>query len=440
MSQAFDPTKRDYTDEFEVISPQATALCNEIGLEDAINLLLGLEKKCRVSNDSKTLKAVCMQMVTLCKGKGNWERLNSILLLIHKRNTQNKLTISVIVEESLKYLDSTPSVDVRVDLIKTLKEIVDGKIYVEGESAHLHFMLSKIYEERGDLDQATEIVQDVHVETYGALTKKEKAVYILEQIRLNLARKDYIRALIASRKMNLKTVEEEGFEEIKIKYYTMMVEYFTVEKDTWEISNAYYKIAATTNSSTQEALESCIVFLVMSKFDNHQSDMMHRVNLQLKTDYKAITLDGAYLSALDLFTTPEIISSPFTGQEIIEAHPSLEKYASLGGDTKEFFITQVRNRVIQHNLRVVAKYYKRITMSRLCELLNLASDVLEVHLSEMASDMYLRIDRPAGIVNFSEKMNPEEVLSAWSSDIGKMLNLMESTCHLINRETMVYKA
>jgi len=88
-----------------------------------------------------------------------------------------------------------------MDLIKSLKDICDGKIYVESESAKLHFMLSKMYEEKGNLDSACEIVQDVHVETYGSLSKKEKADFILEQIRLNLLKKDYIRALIHSRKV-----------------------------------------------------------------------------------------------------------------------------------------------------------------------------------------------------------------------------------------------
>ncbi len=34
-----------------------------------------------------------------------------------------------------------------------------GKIYVEGESAKLHMMMSKIYESEGDLAKACEIIQ-----------------------------------------------------------------------------------------------------------------------------------------------------------------------------------------------------------------------------------------------------------------------------------------
>ena len=45
--------------------------------------------------------------------------------------------------------------------------------------------------------------------------------------------------------MNLKTIEEIGFEEVKVKFYRMMIEYHMVEKNTWEIAQAYYKIANT---------------------------------------------------------------------------------------------------------------------------------------------------------------------------------------------------
>lgn len=40
----------------------------------------------------------------------------------------------------------------------------------------------QIKEDDGDVAGAAEVLQEVHVETYGALTKKEKADFILEQV------------------------------------------------------------------------------------------------------------------------------------------------------------------------------------------------------------------------------------------------------------------
>lgn len=191
----------------------------------------------------------------------------------------------------------------------------------------------------------------------------------------------------------------------------------------------------------QHALESCILFLLASKFDNHQSDMMHRVQSQLSTTFKTVPVDPLYAAALALFTTHEIILSPFPGQAALEAHSSLQRTEHQSEEIAQFFRLQLQDRVVQHNLRVVARYYQRIRSARLASLLGLSYDVLEKHLSEIASggDLYLKIDRPAGIVSFHEPQSPEQVLTEWSSDVAKMLHLMEATCHIINRENMVYK-
>ncbi len=97
--------------------------------------------------------------------------------------------------------------------------------------------------------------------------------------------------------------------------------------------------------------------------------------------------------------------------------------------------------MIQHNLRTCSKYYKRMHTSKLGSMLGLDAELLEKHLSDMSGsgDLYLKIDRPKGIVSFETPMSPESVLSDWSSDMGKLLGLMENTCHLINRERMVHK-
>ena len=98
-------------------------------------------------------------------------------------------------------------------------------------------------------------------------------------------------------------------------------------------------------------------------------------------------------------------------------------------------------RVVQHNVRVVAKYYRQISVARLANLLGLSEDEAERHVSHMVSSngLYCKIDRPAGIAQFHKPKPPDEVLQDWAGDISKMLNLVEMTCHLINKESMPHK-
>lgn len=433
--------KKEYSAELKTAIPESVEMAGKAGgLEEAINFLLQLEKKCRTANDFTNLKEVCLHMVRLCREKNDWAKLNSILSVINKRRSQSKIAIETVVKEAYTYLEQCPSVDIKTELATTLKEVVDGKIYVEAESARLHLMLALILEEQNDITGACGMIQDVHVETYGSISKLEKAEYIIEQIRLNLLKKDYIRTLIQSRKMNRKVLNEEGFEKVKVSFYRMMIEYHTHEKDAWEICQCYYEIYNTSTTQEDEAaaitaMESCVIFLLLSKYDNHQSDMMHRLKI-----LPAIKDNSLCSHVLELFTTMEIIPFPFDGQDLLQGHACLALdfiTPEAEADFKKYF----HLRVTQHNLRVVGKCYTRMYTATLSSMLGLTEEELEVHLSDMCSsgDLYLKIDRPQGIVDFAAPVAPETALSDWSSDMSKLLGLMESTCHLINRENMVHR-
>jgi 26S proteasome regulatory subunit N5 len=67
---------------------------------------------------------------------------------------------------------------------------------------------------------------------------------------------------------------------------------------------------------------------------------------------------------------------------------------------------------------------------------------LEEVLSSMVSDgvVMCKIDRPAGTVTFKNSGTADSLLDDWSSDVSQLLNLVEQTCHLIQREVMIHEA
>jgi 26S proteasome regulatory subunit N5 len=189
------------------------------------------------------------------------------------------------------------------------------------------------------------------------------------------------------------------------------------------------------------ALEGAILFLLLSKHCSSQQAMLKTILSTFASDFKSFNLAEPFKQVLELFSTAEIIVTPFDGQSLLESHASLRRFSETQPDVTLAFVTQFHNRIIEHNLRVVAKYYKQITFPRLQQLTNLSVDMLESHLSGLSftGDLLLKIDRPAGVVSFQDKKSAEQILTAWSGDISKLLALMESTCHLINRENMVHK-
>lgn len=65
----------------------------------------------------------------------------------------------------------------------------------------------------------------------------------------------------------------------------------------------------------------------------------------------------------------------------------------------------------------------------------------EKHLSELvvAKAVVAKIDRPSGIITFGKRGVAEEVLNAWSGNIGQLLALVEKSCQQIQKEAMVHK-
>ena len=109
-----------------------------------------------------------------------------------------------MIQEAMTYVDQTPDMKTKLELIDTLRTVTDGKIYVEIERARLTRMLAKIKEDQGDIAGAAEVLQEVQVETFGSMDRREKVDFILEQMRLCLAKKDYVRTQIISRKISSK--------------------------------------------------------------------------------------------------------------------------------------------------------------------------------------------------------------------------------------------
>jgi 26S proteasome regulatory subunit N5 len=78
-------------------------------------------------------------------------------------------------------------------LIATLLTVCEGKIYVEIDRARLTRTLARAKEAGGDVDGAATLMQEVAVETFGAMAKTEKIDFVLEQVRLCLDKGDFVR-------------------------------------------------------------------------------------------------------------------------------------------------------------------------------------------------------------------------------------------------------
>ena len=426
------------------------------GLAQATEGLLAIEKRGRLAEDPVSTKLACCSLLDVLYKQKNYKDAQEKLILLTKRRGQLKEVIRAMVRQCMEYLEEMDR-PMKEEMIRTLQGITEGKIYVEIERARITRQLAAMKEQDGDIGEAANILQEVAVETFGSMAKVEKIAYILEQVRLCLEKKDYVRAQILSRKVSPRafvvrktakkgestgeigiegtSIEEPAkgtpsLEELKIQYYRLMIQYHLHEKNYLEVCRSYRAILDTPGiaadpTAWESALKHAAWYAVLSPKDSDQVTLLDAT----KSDSRIESLP-VYKSLLSQFAMDEILWWNAMSQEFSDemlAQPDI-----FDEDRKQAF----RLRVIEHNIYTISLFYKRISIPRLARILELTEAEAEKHLCDMVSErgLAVKIDRASGTIKFGSVNPKTEILNQWSGKITKLLQTLESTCEMIAKE------
>ena len=344
---------------------------------------------------------------------------------------------------------------------------------------------------QGDLNAAADILCELQVETFGSMERREKTEFILEQVALCIEKGDWTQAGILSRKIGTKYFtrkpkkspeelekekkekeekakkqsvddvpppKEDDVTDLKLRYYDQQIVLAKHEDKYLDICKHYRQVLDTESVeinaqqlhavclthpqsisllTNEKVLQRIIYYILLSPHDNEQSDLLHRVNTdtrnsQVPTEQRL----------LKLFTIPELMRWPIVAEQFGPHLTSTDVFSDKTDSTDPKSHTRwedLRKRVIEHNVRVIAKYYTRIRMDRLCTLLDLNEVDTEKYISDLVTSktVYAKIDRPARIVNFQKSRDADEVLNEWSGNMKSLLGLLERIDHLITKEEMM---
>jgi 26S proteasome regulatory subunit N5 len=214
----------DYSSACDETIPKCKEMAkNPSKFNDALEQLLSLEKQARIGSDMMSSSRVLVAIVQVIYDVRKWDLLNEYIAVLVKKRSQSKQAIVKMVQECVTYVDNTPDKETKIKLIDTLRTVTEGKIYVENERARLTKVLADIREADGDVLNAANIMEALQIETYGTMEKREKVEFILEQMRLCLAKQDLVRTQIISKKINTKFFADKEQDDLKLKYYNLMV-------------------------------------------------------------------------------------------------------------------------------------------------------------------------------------------------------------------------
>ncbi|ODO05584.1 hypothetical protein I350_04641 [Cryptococcus amylolentus CBS 6273] len=479
--------ERDFTAEVKALEPEAEQLTKDGKLQEAIDKITLLEKQTRNAADMSSTSTLLVLLARLCWSTQDLDTLNAQLTIMAKKHGQIKEAVVRMVDEAIKWLpelrarkdkgdyNGKDKVDRWLELVKTLRDITEGKIFLELPRARLTGMLAAHHEALAEtapkdaqpvtakehLDTAADLMSDIQVETYSSMDKREKTEFILEQMRLESQRGNWVRVRVGSRKINRVYLKDKEVQDIKLRFYDLIVQLALQDDEYLEACQAYQEVWDTEEVKADaakelSAIENIIIYVVLASYNNEQSDMIHKL-------YANAALQKAplHFDLLKCFVTKELMrwkgiediygttlrQSPIfapgstLGKKIgvtEKAKKTTEEFENPGDKRWE----ELHKRVVEHNIRVVATYYSRITLPRLSALLDLPPLTTERTLCQLVTSktVYARIDRPAGIVDFRKKQNVNGTLNGWSGDLGKMLDLVEKASHLVSKEYAMHEA
>ncbi|AEO65256.1 uncharacterized protein THITE_68454 [Thermothielavioides terrestris NRRL 8126] len=472
MADAALKPDRDFSSEVDKQIPEAEKLA-KTDIHAAIEKLSVLEKQTRQASDLASTSRILVCIVTICKNAGDWSLLNDQTLVLSKKHSQLKQAITKMVQTVMSFLDETPNLETKLSVIETLRTVTEGKIFVEVERARVTKILSDIKKKQGDLKGAADTLCELQVETFGSMNRREKVEFILAQVELCIENGDWTQAAILSRKISTRYLarkpkktpeqlekekkerekkvkadeeepeEDEDVTELKLRYYKQQIQLAQHDAKYLDVCKHYRQVLDTESveedpDQLRYVLQRIIFFIILAPHDNEQHDLLHRIHKDAR-----ISLVPEEAELLKLFTVHELMRWPEVARVFGPHLLSTDVFDSAPGqssDEQAFSRWQdLRKRVIEHNVRVVAKYYTRIRMGRLTQLLDLTEDETEKYISELvtAKTVYAKIDRPARIVSFAKPRDADDILNEWSFNMRSLLGLLERIDHLITKEEMM---
>lgn len=274
---------------------------------------------------------------------------------------------------------------------------------------------------------------------------REKLDFILYQMKLMLLKKDLIRFLIVSKKINVKNLEEKGLEDIKVQYYAFMVDYYNQEGMYMEAAHACKNIFdVIRKDEMKEKLPSSVQFdFPLDKLDVLQqvcgyfaispvSPKKEELQAELSSKYIIeIEKNPACLQTLKTFSSKSLVSCNVHEYSIIAT-----RVFKLGHFGAEQHLKDFYTQLIHKDICILNLYFQRLEIKRGAELLDVPTRDFEKQVCALINSktVQAKIDQVAGYINFTLKRGENQVLDYLSTDMHKALDLIEKTTNLITRE------
>ncbi|PBJ75216.1 19S proteasome regulatory subunit [Trypanosoma cruzi] len=423
-------------------------------LQDLVDELLTLEKIARLGGDALSTQRLAVEVIRVYRVQGDYAKMLLVLEMLMRKRGQTKMTQSAMIAEcAVMISDASLPKESRREVLERVVHLTDSRIHVELEHARFAIDLAKLMESEGQKRAACDLLSGLHVETITNMPRAEKLDALNCLIRLCLELEDYEHTPLVSRRINHRALARAESREAKLTYFELMRHYYTQRKSYFNVARCWYetylteteegaKLAALSSMAvhyliaehaTPKALEDlaeCTAFSPATYFAERNA-AIQGITTKLQKQLEDIP-QLQYL--LQRFTSIELIREKVAREveTLCANHPQLA-----GHDDRQLLL---RSRCSEHDLLVVSRFYLRLRLDRLAQLVGLTPEHTEEFLMMMVASktLYAKMDRVDGLVVFEAKKNATEVINGWNEAVERSVALLDKASHLIVKERMLH--
>ncbi|ADM11559.1 26S proteasome regulatory complex component [Encephalitozoon intestinalis ATCC 50506] len=377
--------------------------------------LLEKERKARVKNDYETLLKTFEDLMNLCKSD---EELVGLARVLTIKRGQNRMAIKWMIGQLFERKKQEKGFVVFFSSI--LREVIEGRIFLEEERIYITEELKKRYELSGDIKSALDVVINVPVETFTMVKESVVVNYQLEQLRLCVQNQDWIRADISMKKIRRKYFEENDTVAEKIKFYELIVLLHLGQRRYFNASDVYYSLSKLGENSTCYVVLSsffCILTTCETEMEDvvdRRIEMLRKLSLDKNNDEVSRSIVNRFLS--------RIIIDRSMINEIQQAFSSVLDVS--------IYLNDLGSVIDEHNFRIVERFYSSISIQEISMVMQSSSENVIRKISFMVNNKFTKckINQKTGIIEFRKRK--------WNDSVDDVMNKLIKCNHLIHKERL----
>lgn len=361
------------------------------------------ERIARINGDLKELEEVQSMIISLCSNDD--EIIQTLRLLVNKRKQEPECIKKLIKRVLETHKD--------VQFLKNLLiKVIEGRMFLEEERLSIADQIKSAL--RNNIQESYDLIKEIPVETFTTVSDKKKNAFLFEQLRLALLLNCLEDAELITRKVRRSTLMNDELA-IFLNYSILLR---AAQNRFLDAANLFLELNAIDESKKHVAFGS--LYCLLTSCLKEERNIVEEKKRLLTRFSEFKNNDEAMRHYLKKFNTDLIIEFDVVdqiAQTIAKYNESVDK-------------ALLHRSVMEHNFFVVSKFFSKIKIGQMAQLMHVGEDDLVAFASEMVNAKLstMKIDQQLMLIFFEDKK--------WNDRVDGVLNKIILASHLIHKQAI----